>query len=494
MVLCKVFIRKLSLYISKGCIEHRRIFIVQPHLYGSGESGKKIAKARLEENIGLIEALNRSNQSWTVCKSLIYRMRLGRSGVLSRRSLLFRKGNLEIIRDDVPDECTDVFLAVPWLSNRQSSALQEQWGKPILDRAQIVMSIFKRHAKSKLAKLQVEIAEILYYLGRTDHSETLRLKLHYLQNKLHRERVAVLHSLKGCDSYENLPLVAVVGYRYSESRFSVREDMVCALRNKHCIDRKMIFEIISQNPNRHEPSFEMNTNVGKTSLIKSLVRNESSDQLEVEDRLFVTLDISVHKICSQTKRIPLLLMDTVGFVSELGSSNRLVEAFSATLSEALLKSQLILLMFDASHPEKEFQRKYVSKTIDCILGDQEIPRIEVWNKIDQCSAELTKNLDGPYKISCKTKQGLSDLISGIETNLLNQSKPLVTDLLLRIQPECLYLIYRNLKVSGTFFDNPDIVNGPMLISVLIMGSDQAKYEQTRFISELIKKGKCEIVK
>ena len=116
------------------------------------------------------------------------------------------------------------------------------------------------------------------------------------------------------------------------------------------------------------------TNSGKSSLLRRLT---GADVL-VEDKLFATLDTTTRKVALPSHQ-PLLLTDTVGFVRKL--PHRLVEAFKATLEEAVQADFLVHLL-DASAPEViEFHQT----TLDVLreLGAGDRPMITVFNKVDR---------------------------------------------------------------------------------------------------------------
>ena len=124
------------------------------------------------------------------------------------------------------------------------------------------------------------------------------------------------------------------------------------------------------------------TNAGKSSLLKKLT---GADVL-VEDKLFATLDPTTRRIDLPGGQ-PLLLTDTVGFVRKL--PHRLIEAFKATLEEALLSDFLVHLL-DATQPEIfAFHRT----TMDVLaeLGAQDKPILTVFNKIDLLADDTTLN-------------------------------------------------------------------------------------------------------
>jgi GTP-binding protein HflX len=148
------------------------------------------------------------------------------------------------------------------------------------------------------------------------------------------------------------------------------------------------------------------TNAGKSSLLRRLT---GADVL-VEDKLFATLDTTTRKVALPNKQ-PLLLTDTVGFVRKL--PHHLVEAFNATLEEAVLSDFLIHLL-DASQPKVlDFYQTTLHVLRD--LGADEKRTLIALNKIDQVQdpatlASLRRNFPEAEFISVHTGQGLDSLL------------------------------------------------------------------------------------
>ena len=116
------------------------------------------------------------------------------------------------------------------------------------------------------------------------------------------------------------------------------------------------------------------TNAGKTTLFNRLTRATPL----VSDALFVTLDPLVRRVRLPDAR-ELLISDTVGFIDRL--PHALVAAFRATLEEAA-DADLLLHVIDASHPDRERMIAAVMRVLESV-GALEVPRLEVYNKVDQ---------------------------------------------------------------------------------------------------------------
>jgi len=155
------------------------------------------------------------------------------------------------------------------------------------------------------------------------------------------------------------------------------------------------------------------TNAGKSSLLNALARA----QVQVEDKLFATLDPTTRRLALSSGG-SLLLTDTVGFVRNL--PHGLVEAFKATLEEAAV-ADLLVHVADAADPEVELHMATTEKVLREI-GAAECPRILVLNKIDLVQAP--DFLEGwkashPAAVltSATTGTGLAELSAAIEAGL-----------------------------------------------------------------------------
>jgi len=157
------------------------------------------------------------------------------------------------------------------------------------------------------------------------------------------------------------------------------------------------------------------TNAGKTSLIKALTK---SDRLQPEDKLFATLDVTVHSL-SLPSGVPSLLVDTVGFISDIPTS--LIASFNATLEDAI-GADLLIHVRDVSNQDHFAQAQNVLETLVRINTPQHLldDMIVIGNKIDRVNADdwpLIKE-DGIFPISCTEGYGLDHLKKRIDSAVL----------------------------------------------------------------------------
>ncbi len=233
------------------------------------------------------------------------------------------------------------------ISPSQARNLERATGAQVLDRTGVIVEIFHRHAHSREAKLQVEIARLKYVSprlrelsgsGRQRGSGTGESDLEFDRRKI-RDRLAELK-----EQMEDIQ-------RDNDQRRSARRDQLRVALVGY-------------------------TNAGKSSLMRTLTGSE----VLVADKLFVTLDTTVRALQPETKP-RVLVSDTVGFIKKL--PHDLVASFRSTLAEAL-EASLLLFVVDASDPTYELQLE-VSRNVLREIGAEVVPSRLLLNKIDRVS-------------------------------------------------------------------------------------------------------------
>ncbi|ANS85249.1 GTPase HflX [Vibrio scophthalmi] len=263
--------------------------------------------------------------------------------------------------DDLPSEnlplyCADVVVFDCDLSPSQLRNVENQLGVEVFDRTGIIIEIFSRHARTRTARLQVEIARLNYLaprlrestsgnkerqMGKGAGETTLELDRRKVRDQiaeLRRELVSVQHELKNRRSQRSeLFSVALVGY----------------------------------------------TNAGKSSMMRALTGSE----VLVENKLFATLDTTVRALYPTTQP-RILVSDTVGFIKKL--PHDLVASFHSTLAEAH-DASLLLYVVDASDATFRTQLDVVHEVLGEV-GVDDIKKLLVLNKSDQLSLEQQQAL------------------------------------------------------------------------------------------------------
>ncbi|KAE8177636.1 GTPase HflX [Photobacterium carnosum] len=292
-------------------------------------SGKLAEIAHLTGNQGLIEESEESEESDDVDEMLFTE--------LPSENLSFGSADVVVFDCD--------------LSPSQLRNVENQLGVEVFDRTGIIIEIFSRHARTRTARLQVEIARLNYLaprlresaignkerqMGKGAGETTLELDRRKVRDQLaelRRELVSVQDELKGRRTQRSeLFCVALVGY----------------------------------------------TNAGKSSMMRALT---GSDVL-VENKLFATLDTTVRALQPITQP-RILVSDTVGFIKKL--PHDLVASFHSTLAEAH-DASLLLYVVDASDASFRSQLDVVHEVLKEV-GVDGITKQLILNKSDQLSDE-----------------------------------------------------------------------------------------------------------
>ena len=225
----------------------------------------------------------------------------------------------------------------------------------VIDRSALILDIFKKHAKTREAKTQVELAFCQYLLPRLTRQWT------------HLER-----QMGGVGTRAGM----------GETQIEIDRRLVREKISKLKVNLKKIEkERKTQSQNRKDEfsvALVGYTNAGKSTLFNSLTGNESY----VKDQLFATLDTTVRKF-RINKNHKVLISDTVGFIRKL--PHDLVASFQSTLKEAL-NANLILIVLDASSPTIDDHLNTI-KIVLTDLGADDIPQTIILNKIDQVKDE-----------------------------------------------------------------------------------------------------------
>ena len=226
----------------------------------------------------------------------------------------------------------------------------------VIDRSALILDIFKKHAKTREAKTQVELAFCQYLLPRLTRQWT------------HLERQ-----------------MGGVGTRAGMGETQIEIDRRL-IRNKisnlKLELKKIETERITQSQKRKREfrvALVGYTNSGKSTLFNSLTGND----VYVQDQLFATLDTTIRKL-KLNKTHQALISDTVGFIRKL--PHNLVASFRSTLKE-LLEANLILIVLDASSELIDDHLETIKRVLSG-LGADDIPQSLVLNKIDKVPAEL----------------------------------------------------------------------------------------------------------
>lgn len=314
-------------------------------------------------------------------------------------------GKVEEVKEVAEEKEADVVIFDNSLSPMQMRNLQDKIGKPILDRSTLILDIFASRARSREAKLQVEVARLQYMLPRL-------VGLHAALSRQGGGSGSM--SNKGAGEKKLELDRRVLEHRLAEYRRELKE--VGAERQTQRKKRAA-----SGMPRIALVGY---TNAGKSTLMNAMLDLFGVDEIDVEekkvmekDMLFATLDTTVRKIAPENHHA-FLLSDTVGFIHKL--PHNLVEAFHSTLEEAR-EADILLQIVDYSDEHYKEQIAVTNQTLK-ELGAEGIPMIYVYNKADKVAPE---NLPGKIPavtedsiyLSAKQKIGMDELICLIEKKL-----------------------------------------------------------------------------
>jgi GTP-binding protein HflX len=260
------------------------------------------------------------------------------------------KGKAAELQSLVSEREANLVIFDEELSPAQGKGLEDLLDVRVMDRSELILDIFATRARSKEARMQVELAQFEYLLPR----------LRRMWSHLSRIRGGI--GLRGPGETQLETDRRLIGQRIADLKAKLRD--VAKARE---IQRK-------SREGSYRAALVGYTNAGKSSLLRAL----SGADLLVEDRLFATLD-------SATRSVELgagyeaLLTDTVGFIRKL--PHHLVASFRSTLEE-VREADVLLHVIDASHRDWEEQRQVVNGVLtDLELTDTD--RILVFNKVDR---------------------------------------------------------------------------------------------------------------
>jgi len=300
---------------------------------------------------------------------------------------LVGQGKLEEIQGVLASTGADLVLFDHDLTPSQLRNLEAKLPCRVIDRTQLILDIFARHARTREGQLQVELAQLEYQLPRlagrgkamsqlgggigtrgpgetqleTDRRK-INLRIDHVKEQLEAVR-RIRRQQRQRREAVPVPVVALVGY----------------------------------------------TNAGKSTLFNALTE---AGVLE-SSRMFATLDPKLRQLQLPSRR-KILLSDTVGFIRNL--PHTLVTSFRATLEE-VERAEILLHVRDASSPMMDEQKAQVEK----VLGELEVtkkPVIEVLNKVDLLPAGEREALRGGINVSGLKKLGLGELLAAIDDALV----------------------------------------------------------------------------
>ncbi|MGE5177558.1 MAG: GTPase HflX [Bacteroidota bacterium] len=309
-----------------------------------------------------------------------------------RASTFLSKGKIDEVRELADETHSSLLLLDDDLSPAQARNLEQDLEIKVVDRSGLILDIFARRARTREARLQVELAQLEYLLPRLtrmwEHLSRLgggigtrgpgETQLEVDRRRI-RERIAKLkRELQGV----------------------VRERRVQRKGRRDCWKVSLVGY----------------TNAGKSTLFNALTRAS----VYVEDQLFATLDPTTRAFASEG-RTRALLTDTVGFIRKLPP--HLIASFRATLEE-VVEADLLLHVVDAAEPDPDGHIEAVEQVLES-LGALTRPRLLVFNKIDSIVEDerygLRARYPGAALVSALDREGIGDLRAEILRRLRGET-------------------------------------------------------------------------
>jgi GTP-binding protein HflX len=242
------------------------------------------------------------------------------------------------------------------LTPAQTRNLEKATGAEVMDRSMVILSIFQRHARTREARMQVEIAQLAYMAPR----------LREVGAGQDRQRGGIGGKGAGETSLE-------LDRRKIRDRIAeLRKELEIVKREADTRRARRI------GPETNTVALVGYTNAGKSSLMRAL----TGDEVYVADQLFATLDTTVRALKPETKP-RILVSDTVGFIKKL--PHDLVASFRSTLEEAK-DAALLLHVVDAADPAFREQLE-VTRTVLAEIHASANPTLLILNKADKLDAE-----------------------------------------------------------------------------------------------------------
>lgn len=358
------------------------------------------------------------------------------------------QGKIESLKIFAQEHQVDVIIFNNELSPLQFKNLEDELGIEVIDRTLLILNIFSSRAKTKEAKLQVEVARLNYLLprlvvtnanyeqqgGGSLHNKGSGEKQIDIDKRILRQKISMLeHELDAIEKNKEtqrkkrekntIPLVSIVGY----------------------------------------------TNAGKSTLMNAFIDEynalNKNKTVFAKDMLFATLDTTTRYIKFKDNK-EVLLSDTVGFISKLPTG--LIRAFKSTLSE-ILNADLIVLVADISSTEILNHIQVTLDTLEEIGVNPETPIIYVFNKADKVGLATLPTNDNKLFISAKNRLNLNLLENEIKKALFSNWKQAK-----------MFIPYENgavlayLKSSATIYDIKHLDEGTML-ELELSPQDYSKY-------------------
>ena len=319
----------------------------------------------------------------------------------------------------------------------------------VIDRTELILEIFSSRARTKQAKLQVQLARLQYELPR----------LHPSENNLDQQRGGGFANRGAGESKLELNR-RTIGKQISTIKKELKavanqEEIKSTRRNQSSIPKVALVGY---------------TNAGKSTTMNGLLKAFTDDnpdkQVFVKNMLFATLDTSVRRI-DMDNNFSFILSDTVGFISKL--PHNLVESFKATLQEAK-DADLLINVVDSSDPNM-LQMIRTTQQVLNEIGVKEIPMITAYNKADKAGRNYPQIEGNDILYSALDDKSIKMLADLITKRVFNNYESFDLKLPLSAGKELAFL-HEHAQVTKEDYQDDGII-----ITANIAPTDQDKFKK-----------------
>ena len=274
-------------------------------------------------------------------------------------------GKIDELKQMETVEPVDYIVFDDELTPAQMYNVDEIFNASVIDRAYVILDIFRKRATTTEAQLEIKIANLKYLLPR----------IKTFHEGFDRQSGKIGSKGSGETQLE-------LDQRFLANQIYDNEQKLKEVlsRKKHEVNKR-------KNSNLKTIALVGYTNARKSSTLNALLNylnkveyknNLINKSVEAEDKLFKTLTTSVRKLTY--KNIPFLLSDTIGFINKI--PNELLSSFMTTLEEAK-NADLIIVVADLTDKKLNMQLETTIRTLEKILGDKKPEILFLFNKIDE---------------------------------------------------------------------------------------------------------------